>query len=343
MSCRKCNKMVTTRSEVFDLDGDEAVACLLQELMQCSAKHAKHTHNLLSLGDVDTFPQALEKLVGRKFAFKIKVAEYNIERECDQPLCFTAPSGQETWSYYKVVMALGDIGIVNPTTMSENPSERSNSFDGNIPHQLCYLTTVQILDLADNHLSGNIPRCFHNFTVLSGKENISIDQFSFYIVYGGATIATDLLVTKGRENTYSTILQCVMLLDLSSNNLTGHIPSELTTLVKLNSLNLSRNQLTGRIPKKIGNLKSLESFDVSKNKLYGELPMSLSGLNSLSSFNVSYNNLTRRVPSSTQLQSLNESSFFGNNLCGAPLIERCAVKVPDMKDQDDGSHGTDWG
>ncbi|GKC10653.1 leucine-rich repeat protein [Tanacetum coccineum] len=151
---------------------------------------------------------------------------------------------------------------------------RSNSFDGNIPHQLCYLTTVQILDLADNHLSGNIPRCFHNFTVLSGKENISTDEFSFYIVYCGATIASDLL-----------------------------------------------------------------------NKLYGELPMSLSGLNSLSSFNVSYNNLTGRVPSSTQLQSLNESSFFGNNLCGAPLTECCAVKVPDMKDkdQDDGSHGTDWG
>ncbi|PWA34876.1 replication protein A 70 kDa DNA-binding subunit B [Artemisia annua] len=32
-------------------------------------------------GDVDQFPQALEKLVGRKFAFKIDVAEYNIERE----------------------------------------------------------------------------------------------------------------------------------------------------------------------------------------------------------------------------------------------------------------------
>lgn len=173
------------------------------------------------------------------------------------------------------------------------------------------------------------------------KENISTDHLgSFYIIYGGATNATDLLVTKGREDTYGTILQFMMLLDLSSNNLTRHIPSELTTLVKLNSLNLSRNQLTGRIPENIGNLKSLESFDVSLNKLYGELPMSLSGLNSLSSFNVSYNNLTGRVPTSTQLQSLNESSFFGNNLCGAPLTKSCAVKMPDMKDQDqdDGSH-----
>ncbi|GKC38598.1 putative leucine-rich repeat protein [Tanacetum coccineum] len=201
------------------------------------------------------------------------------------------------------------------------------------------------MSLLEEFHHGNILRCFHNFTVLSVKENISTDEFSLYIVYCWATIASDLLVTKGREDTYSTILQFVMLLDLSSNNLTGHIPSELTTLVKLNSLNLSRNQLTRRIPKKIGSLKSLESFDVSLNKLYGELPMSLTGLNSLSSFNLSYYNLTGRVPSSTQLQILNKSSFFGNNLCGAPLTKHCAVKVSDMKDQDQdhGSHGTDWG
>ncbi|KAD3641889.1 hypothetical protein E3N88_31113 [Mikania micrantha] len=42
----------------------------------------------------------------------------------DRPLCFTAPSGQETWSYYKVVVPLENIGTVNPVTMRENPSER---------------------------------------------------------------------------------------------------------------------------------------------------------------------------------------------------------------------------
>ncbi|GKE20298.1 leucine-rich repeat protein [Tanacetum coccineum] len=94
-------------------------------------------------------------------------------------------------------------------------------------------------------------------------------------------------------------------------------------------MNLSRNQLTGRIPGKIGNMKALVSCDLSVNKLYGELPMSLSSLSLLSSFNVSYNNLTGRVPSSTQLQSFNESSFFGNKLCGDPLIEQCArVEAP---------------
>ncbi|XP_061351018.1 GEM-like protein 5 [Gastrolobium bilobum] len=42
----------------------------------------------------------------------------------DRPLCFTAPSGQETWSYYKVMVPLAKIGAINPVIMRENSSER---------------------------------------------------------------------------------------------------------------------------------------------------------------------------------------------------------------------------
>lgn len=42
----------------------------------------------------------------------------------DRPLSFTAPSGQETWCYYKVMIPLGNISSVNPVTMKENPLER---------------------------------------------------------------------------------------------------------------------------------------------------------------------------------------------------------------------------
>ncbi|KAK9276919.1 hypothetical protein L1049_006457 [Liquidambar formosana] len=42
----------------------------------------------------------------------------------DRPLSFTAPSGQEAWSYYKVMIPLGNIGTVNPVIMTENPKER---------------------------------------------------------------------------------------------------------------------------------------------------------------------------------------------------------------------------
>lgn len=42
----------------------------------------------------------------------------------DRPLSFRAPSGQETWSYYKVMIPLGNIGNVNPVAMRENPAEK---------------------------------------------------------------------------------------------------------------------------------------------------------------------------------------------------------------------------
>lgn len=225
---------------------------------------------------------------------------------------------------------------------------RSNKFDGHINDELCYLTILQILDIADNNLSGNIPRCFNNFSVLSGKETSLTGEFS-YLPYYGQILAGASLVIKGREDTYASILGLVMMLDLSSNNFSGIIPHELMSLRALQSLNLSRNQLTRRIPENIGDLKSLISFDVSLNRLSGELPVSLSSLSFLSSFNVSYNNLTGRVPSSTQLQGFNESSFIGNRLCGDPLTRRCRIEVPDRDEQedddddDDGSDGKDWG
>ncbi|RVX06822.1 GEM-like protein 5 [Vitis vinifera] len=37
----------------------------------------------------------------------------------DRPLSFTAPSGQETWSYYKVMVPLSKIGTINPVIMRE--------------------------------------------------------------------------------------------------------------------------------------------------------------------------------------------------------------------------------
>nr|XP_043633343.1 receptor-like protein EIX2 [Erigeron canadensis] len=219
---------------------------------------------------------------------------------------------------------------------------RSNNFVGRIPDELCNPTRIQILDLADNDLSGNIPRCFNNFSVLSGK-NLPFGNKIFYYSAGSPSkvvVGSDSLVMKGREDTYDTILGLVMLVDLSSNNLVGPIPSELTALRELKSLNLSRNQLTGMIPEKIGDMKSLETLDLSLNKLSGKLPLSLSSLTFLVSFNVSWNQLTGRIPSSTQLQSFNESSFFGNKLCGDPLVGRC---VPTKESEDNASLGADWG
>ncbi|KAF8109414.1 hypothetical protein N665_0096s0027 [Sinapis alba] len=42
----------------------------------------------------------------------------------DRPLFFTAPSGQEAWSYYRVVVPLVNIATVNPVVVKEDPPEK---------------------------------------------------------------------------------------------------------------------------------------------------------------------------------------------------------------------------
>ena len=71
----------------------------------------------------------------------------------------------------------------------------------------------------------------------------------------------------------------------------------------------------------------MESIDFSSNQISGQIPQSMSSLTFLSHLNLSNNNLIGRIPSSTQLQSFNASNFFGNKLCGPPLIDNCTKDV----------------
>ncbi|GKC83779.1 leucine-rich repeat protein, partial [Tanacetum coccineum] len=220
-------------------------------------------------------------------------------------------------------------------------SLRLNKLNGQIPNEICRLDSIQILDLADNNLSGNLPNCFSNFSVMTGK----VDPDQIVELASNEFMGSAWLQMKGRINGYSSILGLVTLLDISGNNLSGIIPSEITQLVELRLLNLSSNRLTGKIPEKIGNMRILESLDLSSNQLDGAIPSTISRLSFLNWLNVSYNNLTGTIPLSTQLQSFQDSSFIGNKLCGPPLNLTCrAVEASDGGEKAyGGSDGPDWG
>ncbi|XP_059663807.1 receptor-like protein EIX1 [Cornus florida] len=220
---------------------------------------------------------------------------------------------------------------------------RSNKFYGKIPHEICYLTSLQILDLAYNNLSGAIPRCINKFTTLALKGNFTDDdgRLNIYSNFSGQVTENAFVVTKGREIQYDIILRFATSMDFSSNNLSGEIPEELTSLLVLQSLNLSGNHLTGLIPRKIGNMVQLESLDLSRNQLSGEIPSSMSDMTFLSYLNLSYNYLSGKIPSSTQLQSFDVSSFIGNDLCGPPVPKNCSVNEVIPKIQNGRGKGND--
>ncbi|XP_058082490.1 receptor-like protein EIX2 [Magnolia sinica] len=128
---------------------------------------------------------------------------------------------------------------------------------------------------------------------------------------------------KGKELHYTKTLSLVIVIDLSSNHLSGEIPEELATLSGLQGLNLSENHLMGKIPATIDGLRQLQSLDLSRNHLSGAIPQSLSALNFLSSLDLSHNNLSGQIPTGSQLQTFTDPSIYAGNfdLCGPPLPE----------------------
>ncbi|XP_004295505.1 PREDICTED: LRR receptor-like serine/threonine-protein kinase GSO1 [Fragaria vesca subsp. vesca] len=194
----------------------------------------------------------------------------------------------------------------------------SNSMSGHIPQHICNLSNLHVLDLAHNRFSGTIPKCLNNMTSLRSEE------FSYWDVSDFGEQIT--IISKGRELEYgNSNVNLVKGIDLSSNNLEGEIPEEISSLIALRTLNLSRNHLHGKIPSTIGNMSSLETLDLSHNHLLGEIPQSLSALNFLNHLNLSYNNFFGRILSGDQLQTLTDPSIYDDNpsLCGFPLSTKC--------------------
>lgn len=217
---------------------------------------------------------------------------------------------------------------------------RSNNFSGNIPSTICHLNTLQVLDLSNNNFSGVIPDCVHNLTAMAMKRALAEVAISpFFDTF----IESVSVVAKGVELHYDTILVLVTNINLSNNNLSGGIPEELTRLVELKSLNLSGNHITGQIPHSIGNMTQLESLDLSRNSLRGEIPNSISAMSFLSHLNLSYNHLTGKIPATTQLQSMDASSFVENYLCGPPLPRNCSKVHGALQEENDNEESEiDW-
>ncbi|KAL5737630.1 hypothetical protein ACOSP7_030391 [Xanthoceras sorbifolium] len=217
---------------------------------------------------------------------------------------------------------------------------RSNNFQGLLPVELCRLSSLQILDLAYNNLSGNIPSCINNFTAMVMVNHSARKDMSYFSLF----VEHASLVRREIEYEYSTILNLVRAIDLSKNNISGEIPREVTSLAALQSLNLSHNSLTGRIPHNIGDMREIEDIDFLANQLSGKISESISNLTFLRYLNLADNKLSGRIPTSTQIQSFESSCFTGNDLCGSPFPKNC-TETPEHENgggKDSDEDEVDW-
>ncbi|CAL9017021.1 unnamed protein product [Prunus brigantina] len=203
-----------------------------------------------------------------------------------------------------------------------------NQITGPIPSWLGTLPRLFYISLSHNQISGKFPQQLCRLPRLL-HEPISSqgDNYEFeFPVY-----SSSISITANQTFLSQKLYFFPATIDLSTNNIVGDIPTEISQLHHLHTLSLDSNNFSGVIPDQISNLKNLEVLNLSMNHFSGIIPSSLASLNFLREFDVSYNNLEGSIPTGTQLQSFEASAFEANSkLCenwraenGEENVERC--------------------
>ncbi|GJP74648.1 hypothetical protein CLOP_g5204 [Closterium sp. NIES-67] len=117
----------------------------------------------------------------------------------------------------------------------------------------------------------------------------------------------------------------IVKLDLSSQTLSGTIPSILTALSRLTHLDLSHNDLSGEFPQGLSTLLSLHTLDLSYNQLSGSIPPSFIELQRLQTLDVRNNylysgTLPATMCTSSALTLSLQSNCFPSNAIPCALV-----------------------
>ncbi|MDE0196659.1 MAG: trypsin-like peptidase domain-containing protein [Caldilineaceae bacterium] len=182
-----------------------------------------------------------------------------------------------------------------------------NELSGTVPPDLENLTGLTQLFLADNQLVGCLPEIWRDIED-SDLDDVGLQFCSDRDVLVALYEATDgdnwlenrnWLSNRPLGDWYGVIADDsgrVIELNLSENELSGSIPSELGNLSKLEWLILSQNSLNGTIPSELSYLSKLTLLSVFSNQLSGSIPPELGNLANLEGLSLAANRLSGAVP-----------------------------------------------
>uniref|UniRef100_A0A0E0BPU3 non-specific serine/threonine protein kinase n=1 Tax=Oryza glumipatula TaxID=40148 RepID=A0A0E0BPU3_9ORYZ len=193
-----------------------------------------------------------------------------------------------------------------------------NKLTGDVPDEFFKLPKLRTLLLSGNMLIGTIPVTLSNITSLSRfaanqndftgfiprdiTKNVKMLDLSYNNLSG--VIPSDILSPRGLET-----------VDLTSNNLEGPIPSNLSST--LYRLRLGGNILDGTIPGTIGDALALAYLELDSNQLTGSIPSELGKCKNLSLLNLASNKFQGPVPDAiSSLDKLVVLKLQMNNLSG---------------------------
>ena len=135
----------------------------------------------------------------------------------------------------------------------------SNQLTGALPDLSA--TALATLELNDNLLSGTLP---------ASLSALAATLSTLYVALCACVLRTATLVTVGAAHTASSPRDPPR--DLSSNQLSGTLPSQWSSLTAVTVLDLSANQLGGSVPVGWMALPAVQELRLNHNNLNGSLP-----------------------------------------------------------------------
>lgn len=159
----------------------------------------------------------------------------------------------------------------------------SNLLDGPLPYSLCNSNKLEILVLANNNFSGNLPSCLGSFS----DSLLAVDLRNNYF---SGTIPTHFSKDVQLKN-----------IGLNGNNLEGPLPQSLLHCRNLEVLDVGNNRITDNFPTWLANLPQLHVLILRSNRFSGTIsPNSSSNSNTLFPklriLDASHNDFTGTIP-----------------------------------------------
>ncbi|CAL5438643.1 unnamed protein product [Camellia sinensis] len=155
-----------------------------------------------------------------------------------------------------------------------------NKLTGEIPSSICNVSSLSILDLSHNHLSGAIPQCLGYFNNILFVLDLRFNAFQGNI---------PMIFGKGNQ---------LEILNLNGNQFEGPVPRSLTNCRQLQVLDLGNNKINDTFPYWLETLPELRVLILRSNKFHGPIDNSKPNLSfpKLRIVDLSHNKFTGCLP-----------------------------------------------